>query len=248
MKKVFISGSIALKFIPQMVYERLDNMIKGGLEILVGDALGIDLAVQEYFKKRGYFNVCVYGIYESARNMASAEFNFTQVKVPLENVKKERERQFFKDEEMARACDYGLVIWDEKSSGCYKNIQNLYKFGKKYVVWDDKIKDFLKENEAMPENVKICYEANNGLSGEEFVERLNMAEIKNTRDLNRFLMDKNFIKKDGDAYMAQSGYERYFIRKIYKGQETKQIKYSVDLIEKVEALLGGEIREQRLLF
>ena len=82
MKKVFISGSISIKTIPQKVYPRLDNMIKNNLEILVGDAPGIDSAVQNYFKSKEYFNLCVYSIYSSARYKADNRFNFKQINFP----------------------------------------------------------------------------------------------------------------------------------------------------------------------
>ena len=56
MKKVFISGSIAIKALPECVLLSLDKMMQNNLEILVGDASGIDEQIQKYFSKHKYKN------------------------------------------------------------------------------------------------------------------------------------------------------------------------------------------------
>lgn len=244
MKKVFISGSISIKEIPQKVYPRLDNMIKNNLEILIGDAPGIDSAVQDYFKLKRYFNLCVYSIYDSARYKADGRFKFKKIdfphKIEIEyeecgdkkekKINKERDKQSFKDKAMANDCDYGLIIWDEKSNGCYQNIQNLSNLKKLYEVYDDNIQDFLDNEQKLAENVKICYEENNGLSADEICKRLDNSNLTNARSLNKFLCENGIIKKIDHSYKAQNGYEKYIKIKKYKGKETKQIKYAVELV------------------
>lgn len=42
MSKVFISGSMRIKNIAPEVLDRIDNIINSGLEIIVGDADGVD--------------------------------------------------------------------------------------------------------------------------------------------------------------------------------------------------------------
>ena len=53
MKRVFIAGSRRLSRLPSEVRQRLDEMIRRGLSILVGDANGADKAVQAYFAEQG---------------------------------------------------------------------------------------------------------------------------------------------------------------------------------------------------
>lgn len=141
---------------------------------------------------------------------------------------------------MAEDCDYGLVIWDEKSSGCYKNIKNLAKLNKLYEIYDSNVNDFLDDKEKLAENIKILYEANNGLSADEICKRLGNDNLKNARQLNKFLCEKGIIKRIDDSYKAQKGYEEYIIIKKYKGKETKQMKYAVELVALIEEMLANE--------
>ena len=60
--RVFVSGSITIKKLPNCVKASIDSICKGGIEILVGDANGIDTMVQDYCKSIGYSSVVVYSI------------------------------------------------------------------------------------------------------------------------------------------------------------------------------------------
>ena len=68
MKKVFIGGSRRLSRLNPKIRKRLDRIIQGGLEVLVGDANGADKAVQRYFKDLKYFNVRVFCMSGRCRN------------------------------------------------------------------------------------------------------------------------------------------------------------------------------------
>ncbi len=113
MNKVFISGSIAIKKIPTSIEKSINKIIETGMEILVGDAEGIDTMVQNYCKRLNYYNVTVYSIYASPRYMVS-DFRKKYI-IPRSDSKKERELQQEKDAAMTTASDYSLVIWDGKS-------------------------------------------------------------------------------------------------------------------------------------
>lgn len=65
MSKVFISGSISIKKLPACVEDSIKKIIDAKLEILVGDADGIDTMVQNYCKKLNYNAVTVYSIYKT---------------------------------------------------------------------------------------------------------------------------------------------------------------------------------------
>lgn len=89
MTKVFISGSIAIKKIPEDVVCSLQKIHNGNLEVLVGDADGIDKLIQQYFKMNNYDKVCVYSIYEKPRNLCSNKFQTKFVDV-CDSIKRER--------------------------------------------------------------------------------------------------------------------------------------------------------------
>ena len=48
MSKVFISGSISIKTLPESIKDSIKRIISQKLEILVGDAHGIDSIVQDF--------------------------------------------------------------------------------------------------------------------------------------------------------------------------------------------------------
>ena len=60
MRCVFVAGSLALSKLNAQVKERLDNIVKQNFTVLVGDANGVDKAVQRYFAEREYQQVIVY--------------------------------------------------------------------------------------------------------------------------------------------------------------------------------------------
>ena len=104
MSKVFISGSISIKKLPAAVEASLDNIFKEGMEILVGDADGIDTMVQNYCKRANYSKVTVYSIYPSPRYMVNG-FNKKYI-IPKSDSKKERELQK-RDKELGLAKSAG---------------------------------------------------------------------------------------------------------------------------------------------
>lgn len=54
--KVFIGGSISIKYLDQPVKEELNKFLADGFEILVGDTYGVDSLIQKYCFDRGYRN------------------------------------------------------------------------------------------------------------------------------------------------------------------------------------------------
>jgi len=57
---VFVAGSRDVSRLNAQVKERLDNIVKQNLTVLVGDANGADKAVQRYLAQCGYREVVVY--------------------------------------------------------------------------------------------------------------------------------------------------------------------------------------------
>lgn len=132
MTSVFIGGSRRLARLNDAIRSRLDNIVAQQLDVLVGDANGIDKAVQEHFASVGYRNVTVYCMDDRCRNNVGGW--------PIRNVRAERSKKDFayyatKDAEMARTASCGFMIWDGKSRGTLNNIGNLLRAHKKVAVY-----------------------------------------------------------------------------------------------------------------
>lgn len=159
--KVFISGSISIKKLPKYAVEKIENIIKKGFLVLVGDAKGIDSLVQKYLHKKGYKNVIVYFAGNELRN------NFGSWKtnqVISSNNEKGRNLYTLKDIQMANDADYGLMIWDGKSEGTLNNISIMQTKKKKFfVVIEELLVDekhvntvlTMKEEQKKPENKQL---------------------------------------------------------------------------------------------
>ena len=67
--KVFIGGSRAVSRLSAVIRDRLDDVMKKGCTVLIGDANGADKAVQQYFADRHYQNVVVFCMENCRNNM-----------------------------------------------------------------------------------------------------------------------------------------------------------------------------------
>ncbi len=141
MKKIFISGSMSIIRIDNKVKERIDNIINSNFPILLGDADGVDTSIQELVNSKGYKKVTIYCSGNHVRN----NIGRWKVKKIITNYKKNT-RLFFtaKDIQMANECDYGLMIWDSKSTGTLSNVYELLSQEKKSLVFVNKLKSFIK--------------------------------------------------------------------------------------------------------
>jgi hypothetical protein len=130
--KIFIAGPRAVSDLNHAIVSRIDNIIKQDFEILVGDASGIDAAIQKECYKKGYKSVKVYASNGSARN------NVGNWKVELVDVpEKLKGFEYYaaKDYQMAVDADYGFMIWNGKSKGTLNNMINLLKFNKMVILY-----------------------------------------------------------------------------------------------------------------
>lgn len=130
--KVFIGGSISIKYLDYEVQNELDKIMQGELEILVGDAYGVDSLIQKYCYKNGYDDVKIYACNGKARNNIGG-WNIEAVNVSSNLTGREFYTQ--KDIEMSAVCDYGFMIWDGKSKGTLANIKRLVMCGKSCKVY-----------------------------------------------------------------------------------------------------------------
>ena len=137
--KIFIAGPRAISKLNSKVTKRIDNIIENNFTILVGDANGIDKAIQKYCEEKNYKNVIVYAAGQGIRNNVG---NWKTVNVHTEKGLKGFDFYKIKDEQMAKDADYGLMIWNGKSRGTFNNIVNLVKNKKKVLLFLNPIKEF----------------------------------------------------------------------------------------------------------
>src|ERR1700712_3056111 len=139
MTTVFIAGSINIKSLDPKVKERINNIVASDFEVVVGDASGADTSIQEYLLSLERSKTTVFCSGSAPRN------NLGQWPARTVDSKHSKgSRDFFteKDVVMAEAVDYGLMIWDVKSTGTLSNVIELLSRKKKSLVFVNKEKEF----------------------------------------------------------------------------------------------------------
>lgn len=131
MTSIFIAGSRKISRLNSQVLERIDSIIEKGFKILVGDANGVDKAVQAHLHGRQYKSVEVFCAGNACRN------NVGHWKLRKIETSGKKDFDFYaaKDKVMAEAATYGLMIWDEESIGTLMNVQRLIEKGKKVAIY-----------------------------------------------------------------------------------------------------------------
>lgn len=221
-KKVFISGSINIDMIPEKIISSLERIKKNNLEVLIGDADGIDSAVQNYFSNSKYYDVKVYTVYSKPRHRKSNNFSIKIVEVD-NAISKEREKQLKKDEAMTNDSNFSLVIWDGKSKGSYHNILRSIEQEKPVRVFLSYENDFLPQDKVNKLEIEYIFSENNGYTSSELLEQiefLGINQFKNTREINKYLVDSKIIYKENDVYLPTKNNPEHFKIKMYKGKNT----------------------------
>ena len=139
MTTVFISGSKSIKKLDERVKDRIDNIVSTAVNVIVGDADGIDSSIQEYLANKGARNAVVYCSGARPRNNRG-DWSVATVHTDLAA----GTRAFYtaKDLRMADEADFGLMVWDAKSTGTLANVLELLARRKKSVVFVNKDKEF----------------------------------------------------------------------------------------------------------
>ena len=135
---VFFGGSRAVSKLSAPLRARIDDFMRRGDTILIGDANGADKAVQQYLATRGYRDVVVFCMRECRNNIGVW---------PTRSVKPPNDRKDFsyysaKDFVMAQEAKCGVMLWDAKSKGTLQNMLNLVRAGKRTLVYFAPTKDF----------------------------------------------------------------------------------------------------------
>jgi hypothetical protein len=139
MIKVFIGGSRKLTKLQPVIKCRVDNIIKNGFTVLVGDANGSDKCVQSYLASKNYKHVIVFCMVDVCRNNVG---NWEVRNIAADSTEKNFKFYATKDLEMVKEASYGFMIWDGRSNGTLNNILNLLKRNKKVLVYFSPDKSF----------------------------------------------------------------------------------------------------------
>jgi hypothetical protein len=140
MSAVFIAGSISIKHLNVRFLERIQNIISKNLDILLGDAPGIDSLVQQYLREQKYKKVKIYCSGLTPRNNFG---NWEIIQVKSSFAKGTRAFFTAKDLKLAEDANFGLMCWDTKSTGTLSNIYELLSKGKKTIVYINNTNNFL---------------------------------------------------------------------------------------------------------
>lgn len=140
MSSVFFGGSRKISRLNSQLRTRIRNLMTSKHTVLVGDANGIDKAVQSFLAGEGYGNVKVYCMEGTCRNNIG---HWPSVSVSAKGKKKDFAYFALKDAEMSRDADFGFMIWDGKSKGTLNNVLNLIQQGKSVLVYFSPRKEFV---------------------------------------------------------------------------------------------------------
>lgn len=136
--KIFIGGSRSVSKLTPAICARLDEFIRRGDFILIGDANGADRAVQLYFAQHQYPNVEVFCMEDCRNNLGN--WSIRNISPPGSR----RDFTYFaaKDRVMADAAGCGMMLWDGKSKGTLQNMLMLLAARKRTLVYFAPSKEF----------------------------------------------------------------------------------------------------------
>jgi adenine-specific DNA-methyltransferase len=163
--KVFVGGSRRISRLNVDVRQRLDKIIEKQLPVLIGDANGVDRAVQRYLHEQRYAAVEVFSADEHPRNNVGA---WSVRVVRPESGAKGFDHYAAKDRAMAEEGTVGLMIWDGESRGTLLNALRLIRKQKPVVVYLSPDRTFT--------------EVRTGQDLERLVSRLDRAATRRFRD------------------------------------------------------------------
>lgn len=110
MKKVFLTGTAHLQHLNLEIIERINNIIKLNIHILIGNYRGFDQLALQYLRLVGYPHVTVY------ETGSKLDFGYQIVNVgkyPAQDI------------EMSQQANWMLAVYDGKSRGVAANIKRM---------------------------------------------------------------------------------------------------------------------------
>lgn len=132
MNRVFLGGSRRVSRLNEPIRERLEQIVRRRMRVLIGDANGADKAMQRQLAEWAYPNVVVYFVGTSPRNNVGA---WPTQHVPTPPRARGFDFYSVKDRAMAEAADFGFMLWDGESRGTLANVETLAEAGKPVSVY-----------------------------------------------------------------------------------------------------------------
>jgi hypothetical protein len=139
--KVVLGGSRKLAFIPDLVSDELLIMMKASSSFLIGDAPGIDSIFQKFMARADYGNVEIFSSAGYVRNNFG-KWPEHQVETTLKS--KSSALHAFKDREMCKRADLGIMVWDQESAGTLSNALDLLDQQKTCFIYDALEQEFIR--------------------------------------------------------------------------------------------------------
>ncbi len=121
---IFVGGSRSIEHIPDVVVPRLARMVQHGHEVIVGDAPGIDQAIQTHLAAARYAKVAVFCSGSRPRNNVGA---WQVSRINATGAPNGFQFHAAKDRAMADRAGFGLMIWDGRSPGTVLNVVRLVR-------------------------------------------------------------------------------------------------------------------------
>lgn len=125
-EKLLLMGSSAFKAkeLPTEIKERIDEAMKRGMTMIVGEAPGASRLYQDYLKTKGYRRVVVGHAVRLRYNAG----NWRVVRYGKDL--KERERNMIED------CDSAIIIWVNNSGVIAENLELLKRLGRPTYLYE----------------------------------------------------------------------------------------------------------------
>ena len=131
--KILVAGSRHISRLSKDVLKRLDKIVEQHFTIIIGDANGVDKAVQQYLSRTHYESVVVFCMEGVCRNNVGG-WPMRAIAAP-EPSRRDFSYYSIKDQLMVEEADYGLMIWDGKSRGTLRSIVDLVDRSKPAIVY-----------------------------------------------------------------------------------------------------------------
>lgn len=210
-KTTFVSGSSKTqtkespyyrKKLPKQVRSQIDERMKRGDRIIVGEAPGVDRQVQDYLKRKGYKNVEVYTSAKDPRYLANKKWKVQNVDASKYD-EGSKEWLAEKDKAMTKAADEGIaVVLDQGGAKATRanidrlvdknkdvNVYELSERGKKADSYVGNQSDWKRKRDgaAIQKNIDDCAKelSKYGIKQEQgeyfkdwFYKELNKSEVK----------------------------------------------------------------------
>lgn len=132
---IFLGGSRSITRLHPAIADRISRVVAGGYRILLGDADGVDSALQCLLAETGYRDVTVFCSGERPRKY-HGPWDIRRVHAPF--CARGYEFHAVKDRAMADTADLGLMIWDGASPGSALNALRLTGQRKPAFVFDSR--------------------------------------------------------------------------------------------------------------